>query len=314
MDFELNETEAMLREGVARFARTDGPRDAVTDWTQAVTMGWTAAATPEAQGGFGLGLVGPMLIAEELGAGLSPLVWRDLAVLPALALGGLAERGDEASFRWLDAFLAGDLTPIFAQLDAVPEPQSVICPEVPGGLPIGLALLRYRDGDCDCLVMAGDEAIQTDDMTSGRITVAVDNGRRIVIPPDLAAQLDTAAQIVAAADHMGVMRALMDMTLEYVRTRRQFGRPLGAFQALQHRLVDMSIALEEARALTMAAAMAAGEARHDTPRLAAAAWDCTRRAGKRIAEESIQLHGGIGMTEECLVGAYVKRILRNEWS
>jgi alkylation response protein AidB-like acyl-CoA dehydrogenase len=83
---------------------------------------------------------------------------------------------------------------------------------------------------------------------------------------------------------------------------------------LQHRLVDMFVALEEARALSMAAAMAATAARADAARLAAAAWDCARRTGAKIAEEAIQMHGGIGMTEECRVGAYVKRILRNEAS
>ena len=71
--------------------------------------------------------------------------------------------------------------------------------------------------------------------------------RRFALMPELAARLDGAGQIATAADHLGAMQSLLDMTLDYVKTRNQFGRPLGSFQALQHRLVDMYVALEEAR-------------------------------------------------------------------
>ncbi|WP_318779006.1 acyl-CoA dehydrogenase family protein [Paracoccus jeotgali] len=94
-------------------------------------------------------------------------------------------------------------------------------------------------------------------------------------------------------------------------TRHQFGRPPSSFQALQHRLVQMFITLDEARALVMAAAMAASERLGSADHLAQAAWQKVEESGQKIAEEAIQMHGGIGMTEECFVGRYVRRILHN---
>lgn len=314
MDFELNETERLLHDSLLRFVQAEAPRDAAQDWGHAVAMGWHAAATPEAQGGFGMGLVGAMLIAESLGAALSALSWRDAAVVPALALAALADEGDADCADWLEGFLAGDLAVHSAYLDAPPAAGELVLEVVPEGPEIGLVLLRYRKGGQGHVALAGAPALRRDGPSRGNLRVDPTGLRCLALPAALEGRLDTAARITAAADHLGAMQALMDMTLDYVRTRQQFGRPLGAFQALQHRLVDMFVALEEARALSMAAAMAATAARADAARLAAAAWDCARRAGAKIAEEAIQMHGGIGMTEECRVGAYVKRILRNEAS
>lgn len=142
-----------------------------------------------------------------------------------------------------------------------------------------------------------------------------DNGISHADGPAVDAPLDRlqlAAEVTAAAYHLGAMQRLFDMTLDYTRTRQQFGRALSSFQALQHRLVDMFVAIDETRALVMAAAMAADEGRADAARLARAAWTKAQLSGQLIAEESIQMHGGIGMTAECQVGSYVRQILRNK--
>lgn len=118
-----------------------------------------------------------------------------------------------------------------------------------------------------------------------------------------------AASIASAAESVGAMEALNDMTLEYVKIRKQFGRPLGSFQVLQHRLVDMMIAARQARALVRKAASAFDENSSDLHRLASASKVIAARAGRLVGEQAIQIHGGIGMTEEYLAGHYLKRLL-----
>ncbi len=140
------------------------------------------------------------------------------------------------------------------------------------------------------------------------------------------------ALLAAAAENLGAMQVLFDATLEHVRTRQQFGQPIGRFQALQHRLVDLSICLDEARALVTAAAIATDESSAPSGAIAtdesgapgapkrdasgaaaaAAAWIQSLWSGRRIVEESIQMHGAIGMTDEYALGHYAKRIVLNE--
>ena len=267
MDFELNETERMLNDSLIRFRENAEGMDEAAQWAHCCDMAWQCASVPEDAGGFGMGLIGAMLVAEQLGAALSSLNWQDAAVLPAMALVALAQSGQTTP---LEGFLSGEtrfgLVASTAAADIV---------------------LRQSNGD----------EIRLDDA-------------QLTASPALRRDLATAAQVTAAATHLGAMQQLFDMTLDYTKTRHQFGRALSSFQALQHRMVDMSVALEEARSLVMAATMAASEGRADASRLAAAAWQKAQRSGQLIAEEAIQLHGGIGMTEECKVGAYVKLMFR----
>jgi pimeloyl-CoA dehydrogenase small subunit len=111
------------------------------------------------------------------------------------------------------------------------------------------------------------------------------------------------------AEAVGAMQVMHETTLEYLKTRQQFGRPIGQFQVLQHRSVDMLVALEQARSMAMfAAVMAAEENATERRRAMAAAKSQIGRSGKHIGQEAIQLHGGIGMTMEYKVGHYFKRM------
>jgi pimeloyl-CoA dehydrogenase small subunit len=111
------------------------------------------------------------------------------------------------------------------------------------------------------------------------------------------------------AEAVGTMQAMHETTLEYLKTRQQFGRPIGSFQVLQHRSVDMLVALEQARSMAMFAAVMAGEQdAAERRRAIAAAKVQIGRSGKHIGQEAIQLHGGIGMTMEYKVGHYFKRM------
>jgi alkylation response protein AidB-like acyl-CoA dehydrogenase len=118
------------------------------------------------------------------------------------------------------------------------------------------------------------------------------------------------AQVIAAqcAEAIGAISELNKATLEYTKTRKQFGVPLASFQVLQHRLVDMFIAQEEATAITYAlnATIAKGG---DAAKLASAAKAKVGEAGRYVAEQAVQLHGGMGMTDELKVGHYLKRLI-----
>jgi alkylation response protein AidB-like acyl-CoA dehydrogenase len=111
------------------------------------------------------------------------------------------------------------------------------------------------------------------------------------------------------AEALGAMETLRDLTVEYLKTRQQFGRAIGEFQALQHRAADMLVATEQARSMTMYAAMMVQEpdaAARSTALSAAKA--LVGRLADQVGKEAIQLHGGIAMTEEYKGGHYFKRL------
>ncbi len=111
------------------------------------------------------------------------------------------------------------------------------------------------------------------------------------------------------AEAVGAMQVMHDTTLDYMKTRKQFGRTIGSFQVLQHRSVDMLVALEQARSMAMfAAVMAAEENPIERKRAIAAAKAQIGRSGHLIGEEAVQIHGGIGMTNEYSVGHSFKRM------
>jgi pimeloyl-CoA dehydrogenase small subunit len=111
------------------------------------------------------------------------------------------------------------------------------------------------------------------------------------------------------AEAVGAMARALEITVEYLKVRKQFGVPIGSFQALQHRAVDMLVMVEQARSMALYAAMMSTE-----PDVAAraralsAAKHLVGRAGRLVGEQAVQLHGGIGMTEECQVGHYYRRL------
>jgi alkylation response protein AidB-like acyl-CoA dehydrogenase len=117
------------------------------------------------------------------------------------------------------------------------------------------------------------------------------------------------AQVALSAEAVGALAHLHAATIEYAKTRKQFDRPIGAFQVIQHRLVDMYVALETARAMTYLAAAGLGT---DDPvertRLAATAKLKASQAAKLVGEDAVQIHGGMGMTDELNVGHFFKRV------
>ncbi|HEY8554553.1 MAG TPA: acyl-CoA dehydrogenase family protein [Burkholderiales bacterium] len=124
--------------------------------------------------------------------------------------------------------------------------------------------------------------------------------------------LERACDIALAAlcaEATGIMQALLDATLEYLRTRRQFGQPIGRFQALQHRAVDMLIHYEQAKSMTYLAAIRSRDpGSRERRRALSAAKVAVGRAGRFVGQQAVQLHGGMGMTDELIVSHYFKRL------
>lgn len=115
--------------------------------------------------------------------------------------------------------------------------------------------------------------------------------------------------LALAAEALGAMDVTRDYTLDYLRTRKQFGVPIGSFQALQHRMADLLLEIEQARSAVINAAAAVDAPRGERERALSAAKYTVGRIGARVAEESIQLHGGIGMTWELPLSHYAKRLV-----
>jgi len=115
--------------------------------------------------------------------------------------------------------------------------------------------------------------------------------------------------VALAAEAVGAMDVARDFTLEYLRTRKQFGAAIGSFQALQHRMADVLLEIEQARSAVINAAAAIDAPRAQRERALSAAKYTIGRIGARVAEEAIQLHGGIGMTWELPLAHYAKRLV-----
>ncbi len=124
---------------------------------------------------------------------------------------------------------------------------------------------------------------------------------------DIEALIDRGV-VATCAEAVGAMAAVTDITVEYLKTRQQFGQPLSKFQVLQHRLVDMSVSTEEARAIVHAALQAVDDNAPDAGRTIAMAKVKTAQCGRFVGAQGIQLHGGMGMTDELVIGHYYKRL------
>ncbi|HZX25530.1 MAG TPA: acyl-CoA dehydrogenase family protein [Telluria sp.] len=164
----------------------------------------------------------------------------------------------------------------------------------------GLSVRGYRTAD-------GQRAA---DVTLANVRLAAD--ARIGPPDDASGLLDAALDYGAGllcAEALGAMQALFDATLEYLKTRQQFGAPIGKFQALQHRMADMYIHLEQARSMAMLAAVKLGSADpHERARAVSAAKYRVGQAARFIGQQAIQLHGGMGVTDELPAAHHFKRL------
>jgi alkylation response protein AidB-like acyl-CoA dehydrogenase len=122
------------------------------------------------------------------------------------------------------------------------------------------------------------------------------------------------ASLAVCAEAVGAMQAALAITLEYTKERKQFGRPIASFQALQHRMVDMFIEIEQSRSIVLKACLLLDSADDAAARAISAAKIRVGKAARLVGEEAVQMHGGIGITEEYSIGHYLKRLTAIRYS
>jgi alkylation response protein AidB-like acyl-CoA dehydrogenase len=232
------------------------------------------------------------LVLEECGRALlpAPLVTAVGIAAPALAAVGADDL--------LAATRAGDAIPVLAfDVDLVPEAH--VATHV---LYVEDDTLRVAEaGACEI------EALSTMDATRRLCRVRVSGGEAV---GDARAALDAArvhGAVALAAELVGVGQACLDRAVEHAKTREQFGKPIGVYQAVAHRCVDMFVAVESARSHTTYAAWAAAEGTEDAPLAASQAKASASEAAVASAQGAIQVHGGIGMTWEHDLHLFLKR-------
>jgi alkylation response protein AidB-like acyl-CoA dehydrogenase len=280
-------------------------------WRELCELGWPGIAVAEEHGGQGLGAVELAVLLEELGYAVAavPLLGSALAAL-AIQHGG----SDAQRARWLPALASGDATGAFGRSDlVVGGADAAVIVLVEGADRRHLAGGGAADGD-----RAGDLAggrrgarlIAREDADVEPFD-AIDPTRRYArvrgdgepLPGDVA---DRAAAAVAA-ELVGVCQRALDMTVAYVKERKQFGVPVGSFQAVGHRCAQMLLHTESARSAAYFAAWAADAAADRLPEAAGLARAAAGEAGPAVTGSAIQAHGGIGFTWEADVHWLYKR-------
>lgn len=313
-------------------------------WAGFAELGLLAVPFPEAVGGLGGGGVDLMIVAEAFGRALVVEPYLATVVLGGalVELAGTDAQRDAI----LSAVVAGETLLAFAHGEpdgrydlahvattAVTSPDGwtlsgrksvvingdsadtlIVSARVSGAVDaadgIGLFLVP---GDAKGLTVRGTPTID-----GGRSAEIVLDG--VTLGPDAALGEPGAAYpvieaavarglVALAAEAVGAMEMVCETTLDYLKTRTQFGRTIGSFQALQHRAVDMRTALEQARSMTILAAAKLGADRVERERTLSAAKVTIGQSARLIAEEAIQLHGGIAMTWEYALAHYAKRLV-----
>jgi alkylation response protein AidB-like acyl-CoA dehydrogenase len=313
-------------------------------WRQMGDLGWLGIPFPDELGGFGGRFIDAALVIEQLGATLVPEPY-----IPSVVLGGMAvlRAGDDAQRRrWLEPLIAGEtsLALAWAERDGRYDPASVatraerdgagwrlsgekvfvqnghaadhlVVSARTGGAP------RERDGVSLFVVERGAPgvALQPVKTIDGQRAAmlrldGVAVGAEHALGPEggAAAVLEGVLDLGAAAacaEGVGIAQAVLDMTVEYLKTREQFGVKIGVFQALQHRAVDMFVEVELCRSMGIMAGIRADDPDPVARQRAVSAAKAQLSAGGRfVVRQAIQLHGGIGCTDEHDVGLYFKRM------
>lgn len=333
MNFDLDEGQRLTRDMIGRFL---GPVDIAgrhamrtadgayprTRWQAFADLGLLALAAPEAMGGIGGTMVDLALVAEALGKGLAIDPWIENGVLPVRLA---AAAGDGA--------LVGELTAgaRFAAV-AFAEPGRRYAAEAIGtrvdnghvtgaktfvlGAPLADTLLITVAGDGLAKVARAAAGVVRRDypVIDGAHAATIDFHRTpaeiFPLTGTMFGRITGDIRLLAAAEMLGLAQMMFDDTLVYVGERQQFGAAIGSFQALQHRLVDCYAALEQARSMVLRTAMldpATDDA--NWPRLAAGAKGFVGEAATRIGLEAVQMHGGMGQTDELAIGHALKRVM-----
>lgn len=285
-------------------------------------LGWIGLAVAEDAGGAGLGLSEAVALTEEMGAGLAPE-----PLIPAMLSARLLAAADDKAL--LAPLLEGTQVVLTAWQEkadsiAVPGTGDAARVFIPMAAGADAFLLPVREGNRIALVSlpaAGADVVLEKTMDGGSVgTLRADLTRTSRVADDIGAVLAEAIDeaALATAGHMlGLMEKAFELTLGYLKTRQQFGRIIGTFQSLQHRAADLKIHIALTRAAVESAAAVLDSGASGDVRQAAVSKAKARAAesGLLVLRQCIQLHGGIGYTDEYDVGLYLRRgmVIANQY-
>ncbi|HEY5681589.1 MAG TPA: acyl-CoA dehydrogenase family protein [Pseudomonadales bacterium] len=314
------------------------------NWRTFAELGWLGVPFPEADGGFGGTAIESMIMSEQFGKGLvvEPFLATVVLAGGALKIGGSASQKEKYLAGVMDGSLQGALAYAEPQgrfnladltTTASPEGDGYVIngykAVVMNGPSADFLVVSCRTGggqrDADgvsLFVLPADtegvarrdyptvDAFRASEVTLENVRVGSDaligeEGKGLAILE----QVVDEAILAVGAEAVGCMEVLYKTTVEYCKTREQFGQPIGKFQVLQHRMVDMFMEHEQAKSLMYMAAMRLDEGYGPEAQKAVSAFKVqVGKSGRFVGQNAVQLHGGMGMTEELNVGHYFKRL------
>jgi alkylation response protein AidB-like acyl-CoA dehydrogenase len=313
-------------------------------WGTFAELGWLSIPFAEEHGGFGGGAVDVMLVMEQLGKGL--VLEPYLATV--LLFGGLLQNGGSAELQseFIPKIIDGSCLGAFAYLERqsryeLADVKTVASAKDGGFVLNGEKVVVLNGSNADhVIVSARTSGEQCDESGISLFLLPMDSPgleklsyrmmdgqlvanltlKDVAVPAgNLVGELDQGFELIQsvvveanmalAAEALGIMEQLNSKTLEYTKTRKQFGVAIGSFQALQHRMVDTFMAYEQTKSLLYRAVCALTDEKEDAATAVHALKVMVDRAGRLIFGEAIQLHGGMGLTDELDIGHFAKRLM-----
>ncbi len=352
MDFEFTDDQVSLRDAVQRWvekgfgfprrhaiAKAGGATREV--YAELADLGLTGLAVPEAHGGMGFGAVEAMVVCEELGRGLVNAPYAEAAlVVPQM----LAAAPPVLQAAWLPRIASGEVLVVPALWEArsryrLQHVHATARREGEVWALTGVKTLVPAGDEADAFIVSARISGKPED-TAGIGLFLVEKGAATVrgfptqdgartaelslaltpaqpITTDAWPLLQTAADVAVAAncaEAVGLMDALVRITADYMNTRKQFGVPIASFQALRHRMADVKMQLELGRSMSYYASLKLGEPPAPRRRAVSQARVQLGQSMRFVGQQCVQLHGGIGVTDEYIASHYFKRLTMLELS
>ncbi len=326
MRFALSDDQALLRSATRDFVKNAYPFEnsrrvmeesphayAADDWRRFADMGYLGLTVPVEAGGQGLGAVELAIVMEELGHACVPGPFLDAC----LAATALAAAGNQPAL--LGDLTAGTRLAVLARADTPFAGSAGNPTRVAGGRARGTKHFVPFAAEAAALLVTTPDGLHLVDgpfdvtplptLDPGQRfgSVRLDHAATLLGPPALLEPVDRLGAVGAGAMLLGLMSRALEMTVAYSQTRQAFKRPIGSFQALQHRMADMLLRVESTRAAVYRAAWCIDTADAEVALACATAKAYAGDAARHVCGEAIQMHGGIGFTWELDLHFFFKR-------
>src|SRR5690242_6262614 len=340
MQFGLSESQQILKDTARKFFAGESPIAAVRKametgtaydaalWTKLAEQGFTGIITPEEYGGMGLGKVELVLLLEEAGYALLPGPFFSTVALAGSVIDACATPDQKK--KYLQRIAAGQARATVALVEAAGswDPDSLKI-SVAGGKLNGIKLFVTDAAIADFIVVVARDGIFVVEAKATGLHIeppmkGMDLARKIYAvefkntpaerlgdPSGLAGALDVATAALCA-EMTGGMQRTLELTVAYAKTRKQFGKPIGIFQAVQHLCADMYLETESSRSATYYAAWALEENVPDAAAAVSVAKIYASDASRNVGNHGIQVHGGMGFTWENDIHLYYRRAKASE--